>query len=183
MRKYRWEAIIWRLPKDKLVRGAEIGVWNGKNAEQLLKALPMLHLTLVDRWAPPAKNDTYFDSGSEIARKDDHSHQQAYLETVSRTKPYKERIDIRWSESLKAAQFYPDQLFDFVFIDGDHSKEGCYRDIVAWCPKVKHGGFISGHDFDHPDQGKVKEAVLEYFGGMDGIELDANRTWFRRIDD
>ena len=182
-KKYRWEAIASRLPTDRTIRGAEVGVWNGKCAEHLLRLLPNLHLTLIDRWTPPDKADSYFDSGSEIARKDNAAHLAAYLETVNRTKFAKERIDIMRNDTATAAQFYADRLFDFVFIDGDHSFAGCYRDIVAWCPKVKAGGFICGHDYDHPEQGEVKRAVLEYFGGVDGIELDANRTWFKRIVD
>lgn len=183
MIKYRWEAIALRCPSDKIIRGAEVGVWNGKNAEQLLRRLPLLHLSLVDRWAAPDKKDSYYSSGAEMALKSHAKHKAAYEEAMSRVRFAASRVDVQVCDSGYGAELYPDKFFDFVFIDADHSREGCYRDIVAWCPKVKKDGFIGGHDFAHPDQGDVKGAVLDYFGGMDGIELDVNRTWFRRVYD
>lgn len=36
---------------------------------------------------------------------------------------------------------------DMVFIDGDHSYEGCKGDIEAWLPNIKSGGIIAVHDY------------------------------------
>lgn len=36
---------------------------------------------------------------------------------------------------------------DMVFIDGDHSYEGCTGDIQAWLPNIKPGGIIAVHDY------------------------------------
>jgi predicted O-methyltransferase YrrM len=38
--------------------------------------------------------------------------------------------------------------FDVVFIDGDHSYEGCKRDLVVAYSKVKPNGYILGHDYE-----------------------------------
>lgn len=38
-----------------------------------------------------------------------------------------------------------------LFIDGDHSYEGVQKDHTAWVPKVKKGGTVLYHDYDHPD--------------------------------
>lgn len=47
------------------------------------------------------------------------------------------------------------QLFDrpisLLFIDGDHSYEGVQKDHNAWVHKVKKGGTVLYHDYDHPD--------------------------------
>jgi predicted O-methyltransferase YrrM len=43
---------------------------------------------------------------------------------------------------------------DFVFIDGDHSYEGCKGDIEAWLPNIKPGGIIAIHDY--------KKHLLQY---------------------
>ena len=45
-----------------------------------------------------------------------------------------------WSKSS-----YPQ--VDMVFIDGDHSYEGCKGDILAWLPNIKSGGFLAVHDY------------------------------------
>ena len=42
---------------------------------------------------------------------------------------------------------FPDNYFDFVYIDGDHSYEGSKSDLKNYYPKVKRGGVISGHDY------------------------------------
>lgn len=34
-----------------------------------------------------------------------------------------------------------------VFIDGDHSYEGCKADIEAWMPNVRDGGILAIHDY------------------------------------
>lgn len=34
-----------------------------------------------------------------------------------------------------------------VFVDGDHSYEGCKGDIEAWVPHIVDGGIISVHDY------------------------------------
>lgn len=36
---------------------------------------------------------------------------------------------------------------DMVFVDGDHSYEGCCNDIEAWLPKIADGGIIAVHDY------------------------------------
>lgn len=42
---------------------------------------------------------------------------------------------------------WPSPHADLVFIDGDHSYEGCSGDIQAWLPNIKPGGIIAVHDY------------------------------------
>jgi len=44
---------------------------------------------------------------------------------------------------------YP--LVDLVFIDGDHSYDGCKNDIMAWLPNIKPDGIIAIHDYCKQD--------------------------------
>lgn len=78
----------------------------------------------------------------------------------------------------------PDESVDFCFIDADHSKEGCLRDIRAWLPKIKRGpdAWIGGHDYNVSWSGAwgVREAVLEVFDEKD-VELDIGGTWFVKL--
>ena len=48
---------------------------------------------------------------------------------------------------------------DFVFIDGNHAKDYVAQDIALYWPKVRSGGFLSGHDYN---QLGVREAVHEF---------------------
>ena len=74
------------------------------------------------------------------------------------------------SDSALAAKRFEDASVDFVFIDANHSKEGCGRDMLAWYPKVKVGGTFAGHDFfpNNPQNDPkkwpgVRDAVAEFF--------------------
>lgn len=52
-----------------------------------------------------------------------------------------------FSTSNIAVDAYPDNYFDFVYIDGDHSYKGAKSDLRNYYPKVKRGGVIAGHDY------------------------------------
>ena len=83
--------------------------------------------------------------------------------------------------SVQAAKLIPDGSLDFVFLDADHSYPGISSDIALWGPKIKKGGVLCGHDYDHPsfpDWG-VKRAVDEFIAesGLT-LELGADWTWF-----
>lgn len=65
--------------------------------------------------------------------------------------------------SVRAARIFADGSLDFVFIDGNHTRESVMEDCAAWWPKIKVGGVMSGHDYDvHFNE--VVSAVNEFFG-------------------
>ena len=47
-----------------------------------------------------------------------------------------------------------------LFIDGDHTYNGCHRDIEAWLPHLKENGVVLFHDCDESSPG-VMWAVAE----------------------
>lgn len=49
--------------------------------------------------------------------------------------------------SVNAARFFPDEYFDFIYIDADHTYDAVKEDLQAWYPKIKKGGILSGHDY------------------------------------
>jgi predicted O-methyltransferase YrrM len=84
--------------------------------------------------------------------------------------------------SVEAANSFPDESLDFVFIDASHTYENVLQDIKAWLPKVKKGGIISGHDYFDYDQVKegsypgVRKAVDECFS-QEQIKHPARTVW------
>ena len=89
------------------------------------------------------------------------------------------------ARSVEAAKAITDGSLDFVFIDADHSYEGCKADIEAWLPKVKPRGFIGGHDYDNAEfpMFGVKRAVDELAASLgQTVDLGDNFTWFLRKD-
>jgi hypothetical protein len=60
-----------------------------------------------------------------------------------------------------------------VFIDGDHSREGCSTDILAWRKYFKKPGLLCGHDCDHVG---VREAIDEF---VPGWQHGAGSIWYK----
>lgn len=172
----RWDAILKRLPCGVDLIGAEIGVLNANTSHRILLARPQLTLIMIDPWVVPAAGSSYDMEADTNAQKPQAAHEAAYQKTLQLVKFAGKRAKIHRKYSHEIAPTIPDGSLDFVFIDGDHSYEGCSKDIALWISKVKPGGFISGHDYDHPKLPGVKKAVDEVF---DTVETDVNRTWFK----
>lgn len=159
--------------------GAEIGVFAGELSSRLL-ARPDLTLYLVDSWATEHA-PAYAQSGDFHATLNGMQQERVYQITQAVVEFAGARAKILRQDSREAAKGIADASLDFVFIDADHSYEGCKADIEAWLPKIKPGGFISGHDYENTAYPKfgVKRAVDEMFTR---IHLGENFTWFRRIE-
>jgi len=159
----RAQAIIEHLVGDNPYV-VEVGVYRGELSEELRKRTKNLYL--VDAWKP---SDSYILSGDKIATLSQAQHENNYRKVC--------QIDatIIRSDSVIAAGTFPDKFFDLVFIDADHSYEGCKADILAWTPKIVGGGWLSGHDYGSFG---VTEAVDEIDRE---IELGLNNTWFCQL--
>ncbi|MDX2074132.1 MAG: class I SAM-dependent methyltransferase [Alphaproteobacteria bacterium] len=56
---------------------------------------------------------------------------------------------------------YPQiRSFDMLFIDGDHSYQGCTNDLENWFPELASGGHVVLHDCYHGSE--VKESVIDF---------------------
>lgn len=137
-------------------RGAEIGVWEGGFSAMFCAANSQLEWLAVDPWFPhPAWLDT---------KNQDAATAGPRLELACRAA--RERLarfpkcDV-WREfSTNAAQRVPNASLDIVFIDGDHGHASVLADLLAWVPKVRKGGIVSGHDY-HRNPKKPTIQVLE----------------------
>ena len=72
-------------------------------------------------------------------------------------------VTIHDMPSLEAANLIKDKSLDICFIDADHRYAAVKADILAYAPKVKDGGILSGHDLDN--------GVEEHFDTFDEREL------------
>jgi predicted O-methyltransferase YrrM len=134
-------------PNFKIV---EIGSFAGVSSECFANACKELHC--VDIWnSDPnyfeidgAKIDKAFGMFNEMAKN--------YPNIIQHVKG-----------SLEAVNEFEDNSIDMVYIDGRHDYDSVIADIKAWLPKVKKGGYITGHDIDL-DGERVLKAVTEAFG-------------------
>lgn len=65
-------------------------------------------------------------------------------------------------DSARAANLFDDKSIEFVFIDGDHSYEGIKRDVEAWLPKIRPGGWIAGHDYNQLVEKYINDKFEDY---------------------
>ncbi len=55
-----------------------------------------------------------------------------------------------------------DKPIDLLFVDGDHSYDGCMGDLIKYAPLVKKGGYILVHDYERDVWPAVKKACDDY---------------------
>ena len=80
-------------------------------------------------------------------------------------------------KSEEIAKTWANGKIAVLFIDGDHSYEGCKTDIKSWYPYMKEDGVMLFHDCDESSPGVV-QAVAEF------VNTHKVNKWelFKRID-
>lgn len=175
---FRAAAILSRLENVPNPQVAEVGVFAADLSRRLLARRHDLDLLMIDAWKP----DTYTTPDDFHASLQGEQQDQFYALAQRVTAFAGSRAKIVRSDSKEAATKIADGSLDLVFIDADHSYEGCRADIRAYWSKVKPGGIISGHDYANDDFSfgpMVKRAVDEFIAekGLT-LELGENFTWF-----
>jgi hypothetical protein len=151
----------------------EVGVAEGKYSRVFLELWPGKYV-MVDRWC-------HIEGYDDVMNGDDAEHESRFREACQVANQYADRCTIYRMDSLAAAAKFADRSLDFVYIDGDHSLDGCRRDIEAWAPKIRHGGVLAGHDyFDNPPF-MVRSAVNQCCNGPCGITHDPSPSWWVHI--
>ena len=76
--------------------------------------------------------------------------------------------------SETASKQFEDNSLDIVYLDADHSFNGCSNDIDYWYPKVKPGGILAGHDYcnGNTQTGQVYGVIQAVAQLVDEHELD-----------
>lgn len=174
----RAKAILSRLGASP--KGAELGVYRGALAMRLLTRRD-LHLTMVDKWGGHSESYADADMLAPLGEEEWHNIREA---ADVHTRFAEDRRRIIQGDTVSSAREIADGSLDFVFVDADHSYEGCYRDLLAWIGKIKHGGLLCGHDYFSPDfpEWGVQRAVNEFAQARGlTVELDDDDTWFIRL--
>lgn len=130
-------------------RGAEIGVLEGATLFYLLDRFPALTMVGVDKW-----------ENIEIKSYSGHDLPPIGAAVRERALSYGERCRILHMDSVAAAAEVADGSLDFVFIDAFHSYESASADIRAWTPKVRPGGFVTGHDWHMASVARALDELL-----------------------
>ncbi|MFB3239111.1 class I SAM-dependent methyltransferase [Aeromonas salmonicida] len=122
-------SLLALLPKHGVV--AELGVAAGDFSRQISEICQPSKLHLVDIWGSERYGESLYLSVNS------HFHQQQQRgEVIIHRKP-----------SLEALESFPDETFDWVYIDTTHSYELTRDELRACARKVKSTGIIAGHDY------------------------------------
>jgi hypothetical protein len=175
--------ILRRMPTRGVV--AEIGVDLGDFSERILTLNRPRELHLIDPWTFESREYRQRAMGNaesvvESPRK---------LERVARFSVVRDRFasDIagggvilhRANSDVTGAEF-PDQFFDWVYIDGNHSYELIRQDLELYWRKLKPGGYIVCNDYYHAgfwDDG-VTRAVDEFIASGRTRRIFKRRSQF-----
>lgn len=133
---------------------AEIGVFKGNFSAQILSITKPAVFHLVDFWP----DETIQSEGEYINGLDACKY---VCNRFSREKELK-KIAVHRGLSLQVSQMFPDEYFDWIYIDAGHSYQDVKSDLHCWYSKVKTGGLIAGHDYIEKTWYGVVPAVNEF---------------------
>jgi len=167
------------IKKNNLKTGAELGVRGGENYYYLLAHCPDLELLGVDLFQiqPEGAGEGHrrktFEN-PEYGYSYDFESYYKFIQELQEELGSRAKFIRDWT--TEAVKQVSDHSLDFIFIDADHSYKSVVRDIEDWNPKVKKGGYITGHDWY---QSPVKRAVTEVLG-VENISINQDNVWIYR---
>jgi len=151
----------------------EVGVFKGDMAKELEEILKPSLFVLIDLFEGKCGSGNQDGNNFMYVELD-----KAYIDLKSHFSN-NANVNILKGDSVKNMGSYADETFDMIYIDGDHSYEGCKRDLQIAIKKIKTGGYLMGHDYEmnmekaeHSYSFGVKRAV-DTFCEIYGLEICA----------
>ena len=149
------EWLLKRLPKHSV--GAEIGVYGGRFSELILRIVRPRKLHLIDPWKYEA-DPTYERSLYGGSQGQSQARMDAMYESVVKTFQSR-RVEIHREDSAACSARFPDNYFDWIYMDGNHQYEFVKQDLELYLPKVKSEGLVAGDDYAQDPNNWTKDGV------------------------
>lgn len=154
----------------------EIGVFNGDFAKEMMRTIKPSKLILIDLFEGVCgSGDQDGNNFRKIDLNQSYIHLSQYFDSTC--------VSIIKGDSVYNLSRYPDGFFDLIYIDGDHSYEGCMRDLNIAMHKVKKNGWITGHDYEM----NMNKAHIRYnFGVKQAVDefcLKNNKSIYAKAYD
>ena len=154
-----------QMPQEGIV--AEVGVAKGIHAEQMEDITNPERLYLIDTWEGrlgclDEMEETFLVKTLE----NDEFNVEVNLDEVVAMK----------ETSAAASGKFPDEFFDYVYIDTVFTYAPVCNAIECWFPKVKSGGYLTGNNYTDgwgstpdPEYGVIR--AVDEFVEKHGLEL------------
>eukprot|EP01062_Namystynia_karyoxenos_P034037 TRINITY_DN24986_c0_g1_i1.p1 TRINITY_DN24986_c0_g1~~TRINITY_DN24986_c0_g1_i1.p1 ORF type:complete len:428 (+),score=90.66 TRINITY_DN24986_c0_g1_i1:42-1286(+) len=155
------------------VTGVEVGVRWGEFSTVLLRKCRNLTLYMVDPWIA---QENYTDlvniqtsrRGNELL-----SGEQMYkYVALKMARAFGDRARVLRMFGAEAAAHFRNSSVDFVYIDARHDFKAVTEDLVAWWPKLRPGGVMSGHDYFYGNDTCVTGTDQDWT-----LQSDGTRDW------
>jgi|688.fasta_scaffold711935_2 hypothetical protein len=141
---------------QKNIKIAEIGVFKGEFSKKIFELLSPSELHLID----------LFEGDMCSGDKDGNNIVWTNLqEEYIKLKEYfsnNKNVFLHKGFSYEILSSFPDNYFDMIYVDGDHTYEGVKKDLNIVFDKIKNNGFICGHDYTQFMFPGVVKAVNEF---------------------
>lgn len=124
--------------RSESVVGAEVGVLKGENIATLLDSCEKISKIFgIDVY------ECHTDYDVMRTQEDMEKYERVAEQNLA---SYSDRYELIKADSVEGAKRLESNSLDFVLIDADHSVEGIRRDLEAYYPLVKSGGYVFIHD-------------------------------------
>ena len=137
----------------QLRRAAEVGVFKGEFAAHNLRTWSGEYHA-IDMWAHRNDGKLKDGAGYEDKNENDDKQEQTYRLAMGNINASggAERVTVVRDSSERAARRYPDEHFDWIYVDTLHTASAVKQELRRWWPKLRTGGLFSGDDYaDHLD--------------------------------
>lgn len=165
--KSRWEVLAKLIKDNNMTNVAELGTWWGKTFSYLLKNCPNTSVLTVDQFKVK-------DATGELGYETYNGWNMPKFKThaIQIADSYKDRAKLLVMDTTEASKCVEDASLDLVFIDAGHSERELKLDIQNWSPKLKKGGYLSGHDINWESVKRVVDVECK------GYSVDDDNTWY-----
>jgi hypothetical protein len=138
------EEMLKLLPKNGVV--AELGVDEGSFSQKIIEISCPKKLFLVDVWGSARYNKM----------------KQEQVEKLFSDELAIGKVEICLGFSTEVVKNFNEELFDWIYIDTDHSYKTTIAELESYRTKLKANGIIAGHDFRIGNwNGMVRYGVIE----------------------
>ncbi len=168
-----------KIPKGS--HGVEIGVWRGDTTEKFIKNAETI--IAVDPWSIKGNEDPnrLFERYKDLVGADNIEDFEPYYDDVHAfvCKRFRKQkgITVKRMTSQEFFDWNTKTDFDWVYVDGLHSHEGCYNDLVHCWDIIKKGGTMFGDDY--PNKSGVVSAVDQFVKERNlKLHRFANNQWY-----
>ncbi len=178
----RWDVLASFMKEQGYKRFVEVGCKEGRTTGHILKTIPDSRAVAIDPWIAQAP------TSADAETYEDWNFASIEAEFWKNVGGDGNRVEmLRMTSEQAVRSFDHDSRFgsekmggytyaDLIFIDARHDYDSVREDIRLWWPRVRVGGILAGHDFNHKWPG-VERAVADSFNLIQ-IGVASDSVWF-----